>query len=90
MKKLEIVVSGRVQGVGFRYFAKQKAELYDIHGYVKNSGSDKVIILAIGDSGNMEYFLQALKQGPSYSHVKKVTTSPIVNCKGYNEFKISY
>lgn len=90
MQKLEIVISGRVQGVGFRYFTKQKAELYQIHGYVKNLSTDKVIVLALGEGGNMEHFLQALKNGPSSSYVEKVTTSPVKHSKEYDEFKISY
>jgi len=90
MQKLEIVISGRVQGVGFRYYTKQKAELYNIHGYVKNLSTGKVMVMAYGDSGNMEFFLQALKNGPSYSLVEKVTTSPVKHSKEYNEFKIAF
>lgn len=90
MQNLEIVISGRVQGVGFRYFAKQKAELYEIHGYVKNIGSRKVKVLALGESGNMEHFVQALKLGPAYAHIESVSTSPVQHTKEYNEFKISY
>ncbi len=90
MQKLEIVISGRVQGVGFRYFTKQKAELYEIRGYVKNLGTSKVKILALGDSGNMDSFVQDLKKGPSSGYVEKVTTSPVEHSKEYNDFTISY
>lgn len=67
MKKFRILVSGRVQGVGFRYSTYALAlEIGDIYGRVWNNDDGTVEILAqSGDSAKMAKFIQEIRKGPS-------------------------
>lgn len=70
IKAVHILISGRVQGVGFRYFTKHTAENLNIKGYVKNLYNGDVEVKAQGDSGNIEIFIEKLKKGPRMSYVE--------------------
>jgi len=65
-----ITISGRVQGVGFRYFVKQKADLLAINGFVKNLPDRKVYVEAEGDAEQLQLFISLCKQGPSHAWVE--------------------
>ena len=67
------VVSGRVQGVGFRYFALDAARRDGLHGYVTNTDEGTVEAVAEGESEALERFERALRRGPSRSRVEHVT-----------------
>jgi acylphosphatase len=66
------VVSGRVQGVGFRYFALEAARRDGLHGYVTNNDDGSVEAVAEGESEAVERFERALRRGPSRSRVENV------------------
>jgi acylphosphatase len=72
MKILEIYVSGRVQGVSYRYYTLKKAISLHITGEVKNLPDGRVMIIAAGNESNLELFLDELRQGPSYSNVTEL------------------
>jgi acylphosphatase len=73
MKKASILtIHGRVQGVGFRYFVKQKADNFGISGFVKNQLNGNVYVEAEGESEVLDLFIRACKQGPSHAWVEKV------------------
>ena len=67
MKKVHLIVSGRVQGVGFRYSTSALAlELGDIYGRVWNNDDGTVEILAqSNDAAKMAKFIQEIRKGPS-------------------------
>jgi len=65
-------VSGRVQGVGFRYFAQDAARREGLHGYATNQDDGTVEVLAEGDAEALDRFEMALRRGPSRSRVEKV------------------
>lgn len=65
-------VSGRVQGVGFRYFAEQQAGKLGVNGYVRNLLDGRVEVYAIGDARQMEALRAALQRGPRMSQVYRV------------------
>lgn len=67
MKKVHLIVSGRVQGVGFRYSTYALAlELGDIYGRVWNNDDGTVEILAqSNDAAKMTKFIQEIRKGPS-------------------------
>ena len=67
------VVSGRVQGVGFRYFALDAAWRDGLHGYVTNHDDGTVEAVAEGEAEAVERFERALHRGPSHSRVEHVT-----------------
>ncbi len=66
------LVSGRVQGVGFRYFALDAARREGLHGYVTNNDDGTVEVVAEGDTEAIERFERALRRGPSRSRVENV------------------
>ena len=64
-----IIVHGSVQGVGFRYFVKQKADLLGITGFVKNQYDGSVYIEAEGEKDPIHEFINICKQGPYYARI---------------------
>jgi acylphosphatase len=88
MKGLEIIVAGRVQGVGFRYFTARKAQEYGICGSVKNTLDGKVKIIAYGEKEQMTLFLSAIKCGPSFAFVTEVAITEIEHLSLPLAFKI--
>lgn len=65
-------VSGRVQGVGFRYFTQQMAESLGLEGYAKNLSDGRVEVLLSGPASRITKAQQALAQGPELAHVTSV------------------
>jgi len=66
------VIGGRVQGVGFRYFAQSVASRESISGWVRNLEDGRVETAAAGDAGAMERFERAIRQGPAGARVDRV------------------
>ena len=60
MKTYEIIVSGRVQGVGYRMYSKNIADSLEVKGSVKNQLDGNVIIIAQADSEIIEKFIQKI------------------------------
>lgn len=67
-----IIVRGRVQGVGFRYFCQRLANSGGICGWVKNRSDRTVEILAVGEADALEIFLASVRQGPPSAHVEDI------------------
>lgn len=72
MKTSRYIVRGRVQGVGFRYFAKQMAEAFDIAGFVRNTVEGDVEIVASGKPENLRSFREQIEIGPSSGRVDRI------------------
>ena len=66
------VISGRVQGVGFRYFVQSAAVRESIRGWVRNLDDGRVETAAAGEPDAMERFERAIRQGPPASRVDRV------------------
>lgn len=69
------VISGRVQGVGFRYFAERWATQLGISGYVKNCWDGNVEVYAMGETISLEEFKSHLAQGPRGARVTNIAES---------------
>ena len=69
------LISGRVQGVGFRFFVQSAAAREGLHGWVGNRPDGTVEIHAEGDRGALERFSRAVSQGPPGARVEGVETS---------------
>ena len=70
------VVSGRVQGVGFRYFVQRKGTEIGVAGWVRNRTDGTVEAQAAGSAEQLQQFEAALREGPRISRVDRVTISP--------------
>ena len=66
------LVSGRVQGVGFRYFVQEAALVEGISGWVRNLPSGAVEVLAEGDVEALERLSRQLARGPALARVENV------------------
>jgi acylphosphatase len=89
MLRVKVMVDGRVQGVGYRYFVHQQAARHNVNGYVKNLPGGKVEIDAEGEPDVLKKFLDDCFQGPSFAkvdsfHQQKVTPF------GYTRFRIMH
>jgi acylphosphatase len=85
-----VIVSGRVQGVGFRYFVYRLAQNYPITGYVKNLPNGDVEILAEGERGIVEYFLDQAAKGPGFVYILDVKSIMETPQKDMTHFEIRY
>jgi acylphosphatase len=71
------VVSGRVQGVGFRFFARDAAVREGLHGWVRNLPDGSVEILAEGDREALDRFERLASHGPPRARVMHVEASQV-------------
>jgi acylphosphatase len=81
-------ISGRVQGVGFRYFAERAAMRLHLGGYVRNCFDGTVEVYAIGDPSALEAFKMQLAEGPRSARVLAVDESDEMVNERYAMFTI--
>ena len=88
MKKLHAIITGRVQGVGFRYFVQKAANDRGVTGWTRNLSDGSVEVEAEADPDALEDFRQALWQGPVLSRVDDVKESQTDATGQYSGFSI--
>ena len=66
------IVRGRVQGVGYRYFALKRAEQLKLAGFVRNMPDGSVEVIAEGPDPLLSEFERSLSEGPSFARVEAV------------------
>lgn len=71
-ERLEAVIHGRVQGVGFRVFALREARSLGLTGWVRNEPDGGVRCVAEGPRDALERLLGELRDGPRGAHVDRV------------------
>jgi acylphosphatase len=72
-ERLEALVRGRVQGVGFRWFVVIEAERRGLQGWVANEADGSVRVVAEGRRGDLDQLAERLTVGPSGAHVVDVS-----------------
>lgn len=90
MNRYHIIVKGRVQGVGFRFFSQSTAAMYDLTGYAKNMDNGTVEIEVQGDENKILKFLSNIKKGTLFIKVDDILISKIDLVHDENSFKIKY
>ena len=68
--RVRVLISGRVQGVAYRYFAEKYANAFGVTGWVRNLYDGRIELLAEGDRENIDRFLVRLKEGPRMALVE--------------------
>ena len=63
MKKIQVIVSGKVQGVGFRKYTQNKAEQLGVVGFVQNLSDGTVKIVAAGEDDRVDALINWAKSG---------------------------
>jgi len=71
-EQIHCIIHGRVQMVGFRFFAVRQAQKFGVTGYVRNLPDGTVEVLAQGDSADIDGYASTLKRGPSSAQVDYV------------------
>jgi acylphosphatase len=76
-ERREVYYQGRVQGVGFRYTARNAANRFEVTGYVRNLPDGRVMLVVEGEPAELDRFLGSLEaELDRYIHGKQVTTGP--------------
>lgn len=90
MNRMKVTFTGRVQGVGFRYFVQLNAINYNLTGWVKNLSNGDVLLEVQGNNDTINKFLNIIKRGNGFSKVIDMSiTSLPVNLKE-KKFKVVY
>jgi len=90
MIQYEILISGRVQGVGFRFYVHQKASEIGIKGWVKNTVDGNVLVVAQCDESVINTFLDFLYIGPPLSRVDRISKHKMDSLSDFNNFSVKY
>jgi len=87
-RRVVVLVSGQVQGVGYRAFARKHALELGLAGYAENLSDGRVEVVAEGPEDALEHFLHFLRQGPRLSKVEEVEVqwSDRVRLEGFYVF----
>ena len=88
--RAHIVVSGVVQGVGYRFFAQRVATELGITGYVRNLLDGGVQVVAESKQGAMNAFIEELRHGPWSAHVSKINVDTSQYKAEFKRFTIRF
>jgi acylphosphatase len=72
MASMHIVIRGKVQGVGFRWFARVAARRLELKGWVRNLDDGSVEVAAAGSQEHLTMFRRQLTQGPDGARVESI------------------
>ena len=89
MKTYHFIIKGRVQGVGFRYFVKKRANELGIKGSVKNLINGDVEVYAQGSKDMIIIFKEYLSKGPVLSRVDNIIED-IFDMEKYEDFLVLF
>ena len=81
-------VSGRVQGVGFRYTTAERAQDLGLSGWVRNLHDGRVEVFVQGDRPSLDVFMSWLELGPSAAEVTEVAIRMAPPRPGFTDFEI--
>jgi len=84
------VVFGRVQGIGYRQFARQAAQALGIRGWVRNLPEGTVEVQAAGASGALERLKAELMRGPRGAQVEDIEEQLLVQIPTWQGFQIVF
>ena len=88
--QLFVLISGKVQGVGFRNFTQMNAKQLGINGYAKNLPNGKVEVVAEGDKAQLDVLVVLLKKGPRFASVDSLEVDERPFTGEYKTFGIRY
>jgi acylphosphatase len=84
----KFLLSGLVQGVGFRFFTQRVAARYQVRGYVRNLTDGRVEAWAQGPEKSVEAFKHDITAGPRYSRVDEVEEIVLDPSSEFSSFRI--
>jgi acylphosphatase len=90
LKAARVLITGRVQAVGFRAFTERHASELDVVGYVRNLPQGHVEVLAQADAETLEKFFQKLRRGPSLARVDDFTVESVPVDPSLQDFGVRF
>lgn len=90
MIQLHIIVSGKVQSVGYRYFSQMKAVQYGVTGWARNVSNDTVEICALGTKDQLDPFIEDLRRGNPFSKITNLEITEKEQSDNFQSFTIKY
>lgn len=90
LRRIAITVTGRVQGVGFRYFTQEVAESLGVTGWVRNGWNRNVEAEAQAEPPTLELFCDRLREGPTLARVADLAEQEIPVVEGEADFEIRH
>jgi acylphosphatase len=88
MKAVHCIISGNVQGVGYRQWVRQAAQHSGVTGWVKNRSDGSVEMVLSGDDGDVENTIREVRKGPPLSHVVDITINPYTRAETFSSFSV--
>lgn len=88
MRRVKGFVSGRVQGVGFRYFVLRHARSVGLRGYVRNLPDGRVEFLLQGTPAAVARMIDQIRSGPAYARVDDLSLTDSNESADESEFVI--
>ncbi len=88
MTAKQVFYTGRVQGVGFRFSVKQLAKGFDVTGWVKNLPDARVELQAMGESEELEEFLQEIQDSHLGGFIREIEAHSISLLENITGFSI--
>jgi acylphosphatase len=82
------MITGRVQGVGFRWFVEREARLIGVNGWVRNCDNGTVEVLASGSNAQLGSLYDKLKEGPRAARIDEVEVEDAAPFSGYKTFQV--
>ena len=89
-KRLSIIVHGRVQGVGFRFFTSDCARKHSLTGWVRNTADGSVAIEVQGPAHLLEIFKTEISEGPVLARVYELKMVELPLLSGEERFDVRY
>lgn len=90
MKRMHVIISGRVQGVFFRAYTRETAVALKLTGWVRNLHDGSVEATFEGDDKNVESMLEWCRKGPTHAIVKRVDATEESYTGEFRDFRITY
>ena len=87
-RRVNIVVSGKVQGVCFRAATQKQAEKLGVNGWVRNLATGDVEVNALGTSSAIEELIRWCHKGPTFARVKQVQVADLPEGEEFAGFEI--
>ena len=88
LARLQAIVHGSVQGVGFRFSARRQALALGLRGYARNLRDGTVEVVAEGGLTELQSYLQWLQHGPAEAEVQRVDTNWSEALGAFSDFRI--
>jgi acylphosphatase len=90
VKRLHVVIEGRVQGVGFRHSTTRKARSLKLKGWVKNRSDGKVEAAFEGDEEALSTMLDWCRKGPTFASVSNVEADWEEGVQQFDSFQVRH